>query len=70
MLVSLKRETSIEINPFFFFFLFLDYMTLGKPPYHCHSGNLRVLAARKGGKERKKEKRKVLMIVNSDNRIK
>ncbi|EIE87508.1 hypothetical protein G6F46_000565 [Rhizopus delemar] len=24
------------------------YMTLGKPPYHCHSGNLRVLAARKG----------------------
>jgi hypothetical protein len=32
-------------------------MTLGKPPYHCTSGNLRVLAARKGGKEKEKKER-------------
>lgn len=42
------NKVEIEINPSFF----LDYMTLGKPPYHCTLGNLRVLAARKGGKEK------------------
>lgn len=54
-ILSLPTHASIPFNLFpyhhvyFFFLLFLlDYMTLGEAPYHCNSGNLRIVGANAG----------------------